>query len=226
MKEVSSARILIVEDETKLLEHLAKTLNEEGFSTFTCGSFRELQNLLALLSTRFDLIILDRLLQGKDSAELVSEIKRKMPECQIMILSAINTSTEKAAVLDLGADDYLSKPFDSNELVARIRALMRRNKIELKYGNIALNSTNRSLIISGQEIPLPNKEYILMRTLMQTPGKIFNKTYLYEQVWEMSTDVESNVVETTVNKLRKRLNESGATVTIKNARNVGYWIEE
>lgn len=226
MREVSSPRILIVEDEIKLLDHLSQTLSEEGLSNFTCSSIRELQNLLELLQSRFDLIILDRLLQGKDSAVLVGEIKSKMPECQIMILSAINTSSEKAAVLDMGADDYLSKPFDSNELIARVRALLRRSKVELKYGNVVLNSNNRSMIIDTQEIPLPNKEFILMRTLLQTPGKIFNKTFLYEQVWEMSTDVESNVVEATVNKLRKRLIECGATISIKNARNVGYWIEE
>jgi DNA-binding response OmpR family regulator len=143
-----------------------------------------------------------------------------------MILSAIGTSSEKAALLDLGADDYLAKPFAGDELVARVRVLLRRNNPELKFGNLVLNSETRTMRVDEHETALQNKEYLLLRTLMQSPGKVFNKAYLYKKVWEMSEDVESNVVETTVNKLRRRLKDAGTSVQIKNVRNTGYWIEE
>lgn len=223
---MSSHRILIVEDETKLLSHLSKTFADEGFSTFTCASFVELENLLKIPVKRFDVVILDRLLHGKDSAELINRMKEVLPEVKIMILSAINSASEKAALLDLGADDYLAKPFSSEELIARIRVLLRRNLPELKFGNVILNTEKRTAKVDGKEIPLQNKEFVLLRTLIRTPGKVFNKIFLYEHVWEMSTEVESNVVEATVNKLRRRLEDAGTNVSIKSMRNKGYWIEE
>lgn len=224
--ETLPCRILLVEDELRLLQHLTDTMDAEGFSTFTCSSFRDLESLLTLPSKRFDVIVLDRLLNGRDSAELISRIKVELPNSRIMILSAINTPSEKALLLDLGADDYVAKPFDSEELIARVRALLRRNLHRLRIGNVTLNSLNRTMLVSNHEVPLTNKEFILLRTLLETPGKIFNKTVLYEKVWEMSTDVESNVVEATVNKLRRRLTDADATLKIKNTRNLGYWVEE
>lgn len=219
-------RVLIVEDEAKIREHLSRTLAEEGFSNYTCSTFRELETIIDLPVKRFDLIILDRLMNGKDSADLLEKIRIKLPDAQIMILSAINTSSEKASLLNLGADDYLSKPFDSTELVARVRALLRRSKNEIGFSNIILDITNRIMKIDNQEISLPNREFVLLRALLQVPGKVYSKTQLYEQVWEMSTEVESHVIEATVNKLRKKLSEAGAKVQIKNTRNIGYWIEE
>jgi DNA-binding response OmpR family regulator len=220
----SLPRILIVEDEIKLLNHLVDSIRAEGFSVFTCSSYRELENLLTL-PVQFDAVILDRLLHGRDSAELLNQAKQIF-EARVMILSAINTSSEKAALIDAGADDYLAKPFDGEELAARLRALLRRDVPDLKLSNVVINSTDRTILVDNSEIPLPNKEFVLLRTLAQTPGRIFNKAFLYKKVWEMNPDVESNVVETTVNKLRRRLKEAGARVNIRNARNSGYWIEE
>jgi len=96
----------------------------------------------------------------------------------------------------------------------------------LRMGNLVLNSADRTIKVNDVEISLPNKEFILLRTLLQVPGRIFNKAFLYKKVWDMSPEVESNVVETTINKLRKRLKDAEAAVNIKNARNSGYWIEE
>ncbi|MBX3022500.1 MAG: response regulator transcription factor [Bdellovibrionales bacterium] len=220
-------RVLIVEDEVRLLHHLSRILVEGGMSVFTCGSYQELEGMLNLSTTaRFDLFILDRLLQNKDSAELLPRLKAHFPTAKTMILSAINSAAERALLLDMGADDYMGKPFDSAELVARTRALLRRGKTEIVFGNLILDSENRLLKVDGNEVSLTNKEFLLLRTLVQWPGKIFNKTYLYDQVWEIKADVESNVVEATMNKIRRRLKESGANVTIKNTRNIGYWIEK
>lgn len=219
-------RVLIVEDEPKLQKRLSERIASEGFSVFTCSSFLELQSILMLPTRRFDVMILDRLLNGKDSATLIPRIKKEMPDTKILVVSAINTAGEKAAVLDIGADDYLSKPCDSEELIARIRVLLRRNAPELKLGDLVLDFAERSLRVKDQSVSLTNMEFLLLRTLLQAPGKVLSKDFIYEKVWELKTDVDSNVVEVTVNKIRRRLQDAGAAVTIKNTRNVGYWIEE
>ncbi|MBS1970064.1 MAG: response regulator transcription factor [Bdellovibrionales bacterium] len=222
----SSARILVVEDEVKLLQRLSETLQEQGYWILPCESYQHLEELVLLNDQRFDVIILDRLLHSKDSAGFITAIKQRQPECKILVLSAISTSAEKAAILNMGADDYMSKPFDSDELAARVRVLQRRSRPEVRFGNLVLNIEDRTLIADDQVVPLQNKEFALLRTLIQSPGKVFNKNDLYEQVWGISTDVESNVIEATVNKLRRRLKEVDAGITIKNMRNIGYWIEE
>jgi two-component system copper resistance phosphate regulon response regulator CusR len=219
-------RILIVEDETKLLEHLADLFREDGFSVFTCSSYKELENSLQLPSKRFDIVLLDRLLQGRDSAEMLTQITDEVPDAKILVLSAINTAAEKASLLNLGAEDYVAKPFDSKELLARVHVLLRRNRPEIRLGNVLLDSDSRSMLVNDQDVPLTNKEFVLLRTLLKTPGKIYNKVFLYERVWEMNSSVDSNVVESTINKLRRRLEDARSTVQIKNARNVGYWVEE
>lgn len=217
--------ILIVEDEQILLSHLSEMLSS-SFSVSKCQSFHDFERRAQDGDERFDIIVLDRLLHGQDSVDLLPRLKRARPETKVLVLSAINTPSEKAAVLDLGADDYLAKPFDGEELVARLRVLLRRSRPELRLGNLLLDSDRRTVVVGGKEIPLQNKEFALLRTFIQAPRKIFNKAYLYSQVWEMSTEVESNVVETTINKLRRRLREVGAEVFIKNMRNIGYWVEE
>lgn len=223
---MATPRILIVEDEAKLSTHLESLLKSEMFSTFTCGTYRDLQLLLEMPLQRFDLVVLDRLLHGQDSANLLGQLKGKMPEAKILVLSAVNTPAEKAALLDQGADDYVAKPFAGEELVARLRALLRRSVKSIGLGNVTLDLEARSMNIAGFSMPLTNKEFVLLRTLMTTPGKVFSKTHLHEKVWGMTADVESNVVEATINKLRKRFKEAGASPQIKNQRNSGYWIEE
>ncbi len=223
---MSNSRILIVEDEEKLLEHLSSTFQNEEFSVFTCSKLRDLEDILDLPAKKFDVIVLDRLLHGRDAATMVPQLKASLPDTKVMILSAINTPSEKAALLNSGADDYLAKPFDSDELLARVRVLIRRSSPGFTVGNLTLDVVNRTVRINDRELPLTNKEFLLLKTLGQTPGKIFSKAALYEHVWEMSPEVESNVVETTVNKLRRRLEELEASTHIRNSRNLGYWIEE
>lgn len=219
-------RVLIVEDEVKLLRHLSDTIGAAGFSVFTTATYNELETMLRLPVKRFDVIVLDRLLVGRDSASLIGTMKKEVPDAKIIVVSAINTAAEKTALLDMGADDYLSKPVDSEELIARIRALLRRSRPEIQLGDVILNTDTRTFKVRDDEVSLTNKEFALLRTLMKAPGKVFSKSFISEQVWEMSAEADSNVVEVTVNKIRKRLQDAGATVSIKNTRNIGYWIEE
>ena len=221
-----AARILIVEDEATLSKHLQKIFTDLNFSVFTVSSVSELEKIFEIRGAKFDVIVLDRLLHGVDSVKSIPFMRQRVPELKIVVMSAINTPSEKASVLNLGADDYLAKPFDGEELIARVHALLRRPKAEIKFGNVILNSELRTLAVEGEEVELQNKEFLLLKTLTIIPGRIYNKQYLYSQVWNMSSEVESNVIEATVTKLRKRLHELGANFTIKNSRNIGYWIEE
>ncbi|NJL24399.1 MAG: response regulator transcription factor [Calothrix sp. SM1_5_4] len=221
-----SPRVLIVEDEIKLLENLRRLLGAEGFVVEACSTVGDFQKALEEPSNDIDVIVLDRLLQGYDSADLLPRIKGRLPEAKLMILSAINTAAEKASLLDSGADDYLAKPYHAGELVARVRALLRRSAPRLGIANVSLDLENRTMTVEGVEIPLTNKEFTLLKTLVRTPGKVFSKAFLYREVWGVSCDIESNVIEATVNKLRRRLKECGAGVEIRNMRNAGYWVEE
>lgn len=223
---MSNPRLMVVEDELKLLNNLVSLFNDEGFEVFSGSTFVDLENLLSGTGRRHDVIVLDRLLHGRDSAELISRIKDEMTGTKVLVLSAINTSSEKASVLDKGADDYLAKPFSGDELVARVRALLRRDVRQLKLGNLLLDEEKRVLRVGAQESSLTNKEFDLLKMFVKSPGKVFSKAFLGQQIWELSADAESNVVEATVNKLRRRLEELGVQLKIKNARNAGYWIEE
>ena len=186
--------------------------------------------MLASRSFEPELILLDRLLNQFDSIELLPEIKRVFPGARILILSAINTAAEKADALDRGADDYLGKPFSVSELMARLRALARRPTLApapgyLRAGNVVLDTMSRVAIIGSRKISLPNKEFMVLRALIQKPGQVFKKGVLFEQVWDSSTELETNVVEATITNLRRKLEDAAADVKIKNMRNAGYWIE-
>lgn len=223
---MAAPRILIVEDEQRLLDRLIDLFREDGFSVFTASTYRDLESMIELPSVYFDVVVLDRLLEDRDSADLIPKIREKFENISILVLSAITTPAEKTAQLQAGADDYVSKPFDGGELIARVKVLLRRNQTEIRQANVVLNSERRTMKVNNTDVPLTNKEFILLRTLMKHPGKIFSKAFLYEKVWEMNSDVDSNVVETTVNKIRRRLEDVGAVLQIKNSRNVGYWVEE
>ena len=221
-----SKKVLVVEDEEVLRKYLVELLTSEDFECHVAGSMQELEERLSEKSSAYDLVLLDRLLNGRDAGLKISEIKFQLPNSKVIVVSAINTPSEKAALLDLGADDYVAKPFDGEELIARIRAILRRNLSTFRFSNILLNLEERKLFVGESEIHLATKEFLFLKTLLQEPGKVFSKNYLYEKVWEMNPDVESNALETTVTKLRRRLEEAKSTAQIRNARNVGYWIEE
>ena len=177
-----------------------------------------------------DVVILDRLLRQHDSLAHLKDIKESFPAAKVLILSAINTSNEKASALDLGADDYLGKPFSTTELLARVRALSRRLSAQavpthLRCGNLVLDIAARSALVGERKLNLPNKEFLVLRALAQQPGRVLKKATLVEQIWESSVEAETNVVEATITNLRRKLEDTSANVKIKNMRNAGYWIE-
>lgn len=224
------ATVLIVEDEIKILERLRVALQADGHQVETISD-EEAFSAEAVSRLRPHLIILDRLLGQRDSLGQVREIKKRLPGAGLLILSAIDSPLEKAKALELGADDYLAKPFSMTELLARVKALQRRavpvvGRPEfLSLGRAVLDLEGRLLMIEGKRHHLPNKEFGILRLLGASPGRVFNKIQILEAVWDTSYDVESNAVETAITALRRRLEELQSGIAIKNSRNMGYWLE-
>lgn len=224
--------MIVIEDETRVLNFLTEALRKESHTVHPCATFAEATETISGCGTECDLVIMDRLLDRVDAIALIPLIREKCSRAKILVLSTINDPAQKAAALDLGADDYLGKPFQLIELSARIRSLTRRTqegagnvKAVLTIGDLQLNAIERKVTCHGKTIDLSNKEFLVLNTLMQHPGRVYNKFQLLDRVWDTQFDVESNVVEVTIKNLRRKLEVSGSKTGILSRRNIGYWIE-
>lgn len=225
--------IVVVEDETRVLNFLTEALRKEGHTVYPCATFTEATETIATVGPAVDLVIMDRLLDRIDAIALIPLVREKCANAKILVLSTINDPAQKAAALDLGADDYLGKPFQLIELSARIRSLARRAseaagtalKSVFTVGDLRINAIEHKVSVNGKSIDLSNKEYSVLLTLMQHPGRVYNKFQLLDRVWDTQFDVESNVVEVTIKNLRRKLEAAGSKAEILSRRNIGYWIE-
>ena len=218
--------ILYLEDDKKLGEILANDLRLKGFHVDLLSEFRDFEE------TDFgdyDLIILDRLVGKFDTKEWLEKNKKRIG-IPIIILSAINTPNEKADLLDIGADDYIGKPFSTHELLARLNAILRRSKKNknsyLQVGNTVIDLHKRLVMVESKNETLPAKEFLLLVALCEEPGRVLNRNNLLDRVWESNLEVETHVVEATMANLRKRLSSLNSTILIRNMRNAGYWVED
>lgn len=220
--------VLLVEDEEKIREKIASNLVKEGHAVETISEGAQF-SFEKVSSLQPSIMVLDRLLGNMDSLEKVPEIKARLPELYILVLSAIDSPIEKARALELGADDYLSKPFVMTELMARVKALQRRQQTRrpgyIDIGQARLDLDSRTLTFRNHREHLPNKEFGVLRLLASEPGQVFSKQQFLEQVWEAAVDIDSNAVETTITSLRRRLADIGSGITVKNMRNAGYRLE-
>jgi two-component system copper resistance phosphate regulon response regulator CusR len=224
--------ILVVEDEKRVLDFLTEALRKEGYIVHPCETYDGAVEMISGLSTELDVIVMDRLLHRTDAITLISTARQNCPNVRILILSTINSPAQKAAALDLGADDYMAKPFSLVELSARVRSLSRRHEGRsqtesyiFSVRDLQINALEHKATVSSKPIDLSNKEYLLLLTLLQHPGRVFNKFQLLDKVWDTQFDIESNVVEVTVKNLRKKLLQAGSQTEILSRRNIGYWIE-
>lgn len=223
--------IVVIEDEARVLCFLSEALKKEGHTVHPCATFHEAIETLGALNDEVDLVIMDRLLDRVDAISIIPVVKQNCRKARILVLSTINSPAQKAAALDLGADDYLGKPFQLIELSARIRSLSRRNqeplaaKTVLSVGDLRVDTIGHRVSVNGKLIDLANKEYLVLTTLMENPGRVFNKFQLLDRVWNTQFDVESNVVEVTIKNLRRKLEIGGSKTEILSRRNIGYWIE-
>lgn len=220
--------ILIIEDDLKVQAFLKDSLEHDFAPVFAFSEFPRDPDLLNIEAPQT--IILDRLLGNFDSKNGISFLKKKFPDSAILILSAINNPAERSELLDLGADDYLGKPFSLMELKSRIRALSRRTSTTVQVNYLKLNSTILDLhlrtISTGEEkVNLSSKEFELFYVLAKNVGRVYSKFELMDKVWEANLEIESNVLEVTIMNLRKKLADLKSDVQICSKRNIGYWIE-
>jgi len=218
-------RLLIVEDEADLAQMLADGLRHEGFGVDVAGDGA---SALALLGTTdVDVVVLDRDLPVLHGDAVCRALVAAGHPARILMLTASGTLSDRVTGLDLGADDYLAKPFAMQELVARVRALGRRYAEEpemvLRVGDLSLNLANQEVHRGERRIELSTRELTLLKVLMREPGRVFTRTELCERVWEREHEYDMKLVEVFVGRLRKKI---GAPPLIHTVRHVGYTVRE
>lgn len=221
-------KILIVDDEVQLVKAVSAILKKNNYNT-DCAYDGE-DGLDKALSNIYDVIILDIMLPKRNGYEIIRELRDNRISTPVLMLSAKSQTYDKIYGLNLGADDYLAKPFESEELLARIKALLRRKNEfvgdTLSFGDLKLNRDNCSLLCNGQEIALGKKEFQIMEMLILNGGKAINKERLIEKIWGFDTDAEYNAIEVHVSFLRKKLNLLSSGVNIRSLRGIGYILED
>lgn len=221
-------RILIVEDEVRLAEATKALLKKEGY--LVDAVYDGETGLDFALSNIYDIIILDIMLPKMNGFEILKNIRQNKILTQVILLTARDEVNDKIKGLDLGADDYLTKPFDTGELLARLRALSRRrdsmNTILIEYSDVSLNQNTQELCCKNHSIKLGQKEYAMMETLIVNKEQIIPKDILCEKVWGLDDTCEYNNVEVYISFLRKKLARLYSKVKIKVARGVGYILED
>jgi DNA-binding response OmpR family regulator len=218
-------RVLIVEDETRLARHIASALTEAGHDPKIIND-GETAVGEAQTST-FDLIVLDVMLPGIDGFEVLRRSRAAGVVARVLMLTARGEVTDRVTGLQLGADDYLSKPFAMQELLARVRALGRRYaeepQLTLRVDNLTLRLADQQVLRHGKQIELSTRELTLLKVLMREPGRVFTRTELCERVWERKHDYDTKLVEVFIGRLRRKL---GRPQLIQTVRHVGYTIGE
>lgn len=215
-------RILIVEDDKRISKFLKVGLESECFAVDSADDGE--RGVYLALTNDYDVVLLDRILPKKDGAAACAEIKRGKPDTKIIIVSAIGNAEDKAEFLDIGADDYVSKPFSFTELVARIRAVMRRgaeggNKA-LIFGDLEIDVRGHRVTNSGREIPLTKKEFMLLELLAVRAGNIVSRADIIEHVWDAEGDPFSNSIETHISNIRRKVEP--CRDIIKTVSGIGY----
>lgn len=217
-------RILVVEDDKKLASFLRKGLVEDNLVVDLLHNGDVA--LAQILTQTFDAIVLDIMLPGRDGLSILREMRRQHLNTPVLLLSARGNVNERVEGLNLGADDYLPKPFSISEVVARVRALLRRASGEhatvMQVGDLSLNIMTREALRAGKKIELTNREFALLEYLMSRAGRVITKTTLCEHVWEHHFDTGTNVVEVCIQRLRRKIDEGHAHKLLQTVRGAGY----
>jgi DNA-binding response OmpR family regulator len=220
-------KVLIVEDQRKLAQILKQGLTEAGYAAGVAASCAAARD--ALCDTSYDAIVLDLGLPDGDGLELLRQWRRSGFNEPIIILSARDAVQDRIKGLDGGADDYLPKPFSLQELLARLRSLLRRHASVkdsvLEHRGMRLDLVGRTLQFNGEPIELTNREFALLEIFMQNPGRVLPRTLICEKVWSSPYDVDANLLDVYMSKLRARFETEGARPLFKTVRGVGYKLQ-
>lgn len=221
-------KLLIVEDEMQLADALSEILKRNKYSVDTV--YNGIDGLDFALTGVYDCIVLDIMLPGMNGLDVLRHIRNEKISTPVLLLTARSEVDDKINGLDCGADDYLTKPFVTGELLARIRALTRRkgeliDDDKLDYNGLELIKSTASVKWQGSDVKLSLKEYQIMELLMANPRQILPKERIIEKIWGYESDVEYNNIEVYISFLRKKLSIISAPIQIKTARGIGYFLE-
>ena len=218
-------RILIVEDEERLAKSLKMGLEKEGYAADYVMDGEAAERRITLCHKDYDLVVMDWMLPKKDGVDVCKSVREQDIKIPILMLTARFDTTDKVNALDMGADDYLVKPFSLDELIARIRALLRRPQQSLptilKIGDIELDPSTRRVTVNGKEVKLTVKEFALLEYMMRNPNQVINRNQILDSLWGFDFDSFSNVVDVHMKNLRKKLNNRRNKV-LETVRGIGY----
>ena len=221
-------RILVVEDEKKVASFIKKGLEEDYYSVDIALDGKEGSKLA--FSDEYDLIIMDIMLPFKDGISILKEIRQEKITTPVLMLTAKDDVSDKVFGLDSGADDYLSKPFAFDELLARVRALLRRHSAEknviLKVSDLKLDTQSHKAYRNETEIFLTQKEYSILEYLMRNKNRVISRVKLSEHVYDYHFDSDTNVIDVYINKLRNKIDKGFENQILMTVRGVGYMIKE
>lgn len=221
-------RILIVEDEKKVASFIKKGLEEEYFAVDIAYDGKE--GLKLITSEEYDIIVMDIMLPYLDGISLLKEIRRRNILSPVLMLTVKDSLKDKVEGLNSGADDYLTKPFAFEELLARLRALLRRNENSksstLKVGDLVLDLQSHKVLRNNQEIILTPKEYSILEYLMRNTNKVISRTKLIEHVYDYHFDTETNIIDVYINKVRTKIDNNFEKPLIHTIRGIGYILKD
>ncbi|MDB5037011.1 MAG: response regulator [Bacteriovoracaceae bacterium] len=226
-----SLRILLAEDEPRVQAFVRRGLEQAGMTVETTDNIKDTESFF--LTNEYDVLILDRLLKQTDSLTSIQGFKKKFPQKKILVLSALSSVSHRIQGLEKGADDYLGKPFHITELIARVKSLSRRiaddiptADRQIRVDDLTIDLDSHKAMRAGRNIELSFKEFRLLNILSSYPEKIFSRAELLNRVWDVNFDPESNVVDVTMGRLRRKLNFEGLQLMIHPQRGVGYSLKD
>lgn len=217
-------KVLLVEDDRKISSFIKKGLKEQGFVVDTCENGDDAYTLAS--GQAYDMLLLDIMLPGRDGLSILRGLREKKNTVPVILLTARSAVQERVEGLNLGADDYLSKPFYIEELLARIHAVTRRatgDQLSLmQTGALTVNLITRDVIIGKEKVELTAREFSLLELLMRSTGRVFTRTQILEHVWGYDFDPQTNVVDVYVRRLRSKVEGKPGAPLIETVRGVGY----
>ncbi|TMS58148.1 response regulator transcription factor [Imbroritus primus] len=219
-------RILIVEDDPELADGLASSLAQSGYAVDAVHSGSSA--LSACATTPYQLVLLDLGLPDGEGMDYLRQLRRAGLRAPVLILTARDDLQDRVRGLDAGADDYLTKPFELDELEAHVRALLRRSSsvdVTLNFGAITFDTVFRQVTVHGRELELTARELSVLELLLHRPGKVVSKHQIIESLYNSEQEASPSVVEVFISRLRRKLNDAGATVGIRVLRGLGYRLE-
>jgi two-component system, OmpR family, response regulator len=216
--------ILFIEDEAKIANFVNAGLKEHGFVVDYCDNGDE--GYSRAIDNEYDALVLDIMVPGKDGLAILKSLRRAKRNVPVILLTARNELDDRLEGLNLGADDYIAKPFFVEELVARIHAVVRRSNGDrqniISAGSMKLDCIKREAICDRQVVELTTREFNLLEYLMRSPGRVFTRTQILEHVWGYDFNPTTNVVDVCIQRIRKKLDPIGGTPWLESVRGVGY----